>query len=412
MPLDIAVVGCGTAGQAAAVLLARAGHHVRVFEQAPHLGPVGAGLLLQPTGMSVLDRIGVGDVIRTVADPVESLLGTTSSGRKPLDLNYGDLAPGLVGFGIQRAALADALLSAMEDAGVSLTFGSRIDHVERHDKTSILLAGSQPIRPQFDLVVIADGARSTLRHHMSHLVRRQRAYAWGALWCVLDDPRDLFRATLRQSYRGCAEMIGFLPSGRASPDAPRRVSMFWSTPTARWRADPDLETWRNAATRLAPYAEPLLDQIDRPEQLIAATYHDVIMRRTHEGPVVCIGDAAHAMSPQLGQGVNLALLDAQSLAAALEKAPDLSAALELHDRTRRRNVRFYQFASRWLTPLFQSDLHALGPARDRLMGPAARIPPIRKLMLQSLAGVKTGPLSAMPLESHGTMSGRGNAGPL
>ena len=53
-PLHIAIVGYGTAGQAAALLLARDGHRVEVFERAPEPGPVGAGFLLQPTGLQVL----------------------------------------------------------------------------------------------------------------------------------------------------------------------------------------------------------------------------------------------------------------------------------------------------------------------------------------------------------------------
>lgn len=58
-PLHIAIVGYGTAGQAAALLLARDGHRVEVFERAPEPGPVGAGFLLQPTGLQVLWELGL-----------------------------------------------------------------------------------------------------------------------------------------------------------------------------------------------------------------------------------------------------------------------------------------------------------------------------------------------------------------
>ena len=61
MRLRIGIIGCGTAGQAASILLARQGHEVEVFERAPRVEAVGAGLLVQPTGMSVLRSLGVAD---------------------------------------------------------------------------------------------------------------------------------------------------------------------------------------------------------------------------------------------------------------------------------------------------------------------------------------------------------------
>ena len=78
--MNVGVVGCGTGGPAAAVLLARQGHRVEVFEQEPSPGPVGAGLLLQPTGMAVLERLGVLERVRACADPVRRIHGARSPG--------------------------------------------------------------------------------------------------------------------------------------------------------------------------------------------------------------------------------------------------------------------------------------------------------------------------------------------
>jgi 2-polyprenyl-6-methoxyphenol hydroxylase-like FAD-dependent oxidoreductase len=140
----------------------------------------------------------------------------------------------------------------------------------------------------------------------------------------------------------------------------------------------------------APHAEPLLDQIADVEQVLTASYVDGVMRRWHKGRVVYVGDAAHSMSPQLGQGTNLALMDAAALADCLAAALELEAALVDYDARRRAHVRFYQRASRWLTPLFQSDHGWLAPLRDRLLPLATRVAPFRRQMLQTLAGVKCG----------------------
>jgi 2-polyprenyl-6-methoxyphenol hydroxylase-like FAD-dependent oxidoreductase len=96
------------------------------------------------------------------------------------------------------------------------------------------------------------------------------------------------------------------------------------------------------------------------------------------------------MSPQLGQGANLALFDALILSACLAGAADLPAALVAYTTARRRHLSFYQYATRWLTPFFQSDLTPLGWLRDLLMPLCAAIPPLRRLMVRSMSGLSQG----------------------
>jgi 2-polyprenyl-6-methoxyphenol hydroxylase-like FAD-dependent oxidoreductase len=151
--------------------------------------------------------------------------------------------------------------------------------------------------------------------------------------------------------------------------------------------------------RYEPAAEFVLDQITDLEQVLAAGYHDVVLWPWHTSRRVFVGDAAHAMSPQLGQGTNLALLDASALAAALSEKPTLGAALEAYSHRRDEHVGFYQFASRWLTPLFQSDLHALGPFRNWAMGFGCRLPFLDREMVRTMTGIKRGVFGpTLPLE--------------
>src|SRR3954468_20829104 len=86
----VGIVGAGTAGLATAALLARAGDEVEVLERAPSPGPVGAGLLLQPTGQAVLARLGVLDEVRAGAAVVERVVGTTVREKRFMDLRYAD----------------------------------------------------------------------------------------------------------------------------------------------------------------------------------------------------------------------------------------------------------------------------------------------------------------------------------
>ena len=108
--LRIAIVGYGTAGQAAAVLLARDGHRIDVFERAPEPGPVGAGFLLQPSGLQVLWRMGLLAQVLAHGARVDRLYGETPCGRAVMDMRYAGLDARLYGVGLQRGALFLSLI--------------------------------------------------------------------------------------------------------------------------------------------------------------------------------------------------------------------------------------------------------------------------------------------------------------
>lgn len=115
------------------------------------------------------------------------------------------------------------------------------------------------------------------------------------------------------------------------------------------------------------------------------------MSRWSTRSIVYLGDAAHATSPQLGQGCNLALWDAMVLADEIEREPhDVACALDAYTRARRDHLAFYQFATRALTPFFQSDAPLLGPLRDAFMPWLVRVPFTNRLMTLSMLGLMDG----------------------
>jgi 2-polyprenyl-6-methoxyphenol hydroxylase-like FAD-dependent oxidoreductase len=387
-PLDVAVIGCGTAGAAAALFLARAGHRVSVFERVPDPGPVGAGILLQPTGQAVLSRLGLLDQVRARAAPVDRLMSVTRAGRAIVDLDYREL--GTFGLGTHRGLLFQVLHDALRaEPRAAIHLGCAVDRIEAASERRALHAGGERLG-DFDLVAVAGGADAA--RLAGETSPRVTPYPWGALWYVARDPDRTFRDRLYQIVDGARRMMGLLPTGLAPGSDVPVVSLFWSVRIDRLaeirRAG--AARWKEEVLSLEPRAAPILEQVGDLDQLLLARYCDVRMRRWHGDRVVVLGDAAHATSPQLGQGANLALWDAMVLADSIAGVADLPSALAAYSRSRRAHLRYYQLATRWLTPFFQSDSRLGGLLRDWLFPLANRIGPLRRVMLETMAGVRRG----------------------
>ena len=125
---DVAVIGCSTAGAASALFLARAGHRVTVFEAVAEPGPVGAGIMLQPTGMKVLADLRLFDRLRARGARVDRLHCVTARGRDIVDLAYRDVHPRAYGLGMHRGVLFAELFAAVEaERNVRLLCGHSIE---------------------------------------------------------------------------------------------------------------------------------------------------------------------------------------------------------------------------------------------------------------------------------------------
>ncbi|HET7930124.1 MAG TPA: NAD(P)/FAD-dependent oxidoreductase, partial [Rhodanobacteraceae bacterium] len=364
--LRIAIIGYGTAGQASALLLSADGHDVEVFERAPALGPVGAGFLLQPTGLSVLWELGLLEAALGHGAAITRLHGANQRGRAVMDMRYGDLDARLFGLGMQRGALFE-ILDAAWQAGRCIHPGCAITAVDA-DRGALTDSDGQ-IHAGYDLVIVADGSASLLRKHVVP-ARLDQAYPWGAWWCLVEQGDWPWRDALRQRYVAARRMLGMLPVGTRPGDPTPRVSFFWSAPvTALDAGIADASCWRDEVASLWSEAAERLHATSVPGGLAAARYRDVVHREWFRGRAVLLGDAAHAMSPQLGQGVNMALLDARGLRDALRSGASVDAALIAYQQERRKHVGIYHFWSRWLTPLFQSDHDLAARGRDWLFHP-------------------------------------------
>lgn len=390
--LQIAIAGAGVGGLAAATLLARLGHAVTVFERFETSRPVGSGLMIQPTGLAALSVLGLRDELAGLGARLTHLRGHTVSGTTIFDVAYADLAPGLHALGVHRAALHGVLWRAFQRSGADFRGGAGISGTRplSGGQLQLLLEGGREAGP-FDLVVDASGARSALRGSVDPA--QVKPFAYGAVWATVP-AIGLEPHALTQRYVAAHTMIGHLPAGRIEPDGPELTAFFWSLKTAdlqRWRGG--FEDWRGTVVRLWPQMAPVVAGFAGPDDLLPASYQHFTARRPFRGPLVLLGDSAHCTSPQLGQGANNALLDACALAAGLAGADTVEAGLAAYARMRRPHVRFYQLASALMTPVFQGDGWFLPFGRDLVFDKLKIVPWLRREMVRTLSGLKTGPLA-------------------
>lgn len=389
MILNIGISGAGIGGLAAAALLHDSGHKVQIFDQFDVPEPVGSGLVVQPVGLSVLNAIGVEDEALSLGAKMVRMQGLEArSKRRVLDVSYNLNDAEAFGLGIHRASLFGVLLAAVKARGIRITTGFEVK--AKHDNVFIAADGRNS--DSFDLLIDASGANSNLSPLKS------KALSYGAVWGTVDWPQtDLPQDWLSQRYLRAENMIGVMPCGTFSKKGTKKAAIFWSLPANGYKAwrTKGLVAWQKEAIDLWPDFEPFISQITNIDQMTFATYSHGTLSRSWDKGIAYIGDAAHCASPQLGQGANMALLDAMALGQALNKITskaDIENTLRLYAKSRKWHVYIYQLMSFLFTSQYQSDSRVLPWLRDKILFPLSLVPPIPSILTRLVCGYLVEPI--------------------
>jgi 2-polyprenyl-6-methoxyphenol hydroxylase-like FAD-dependent oxidoreductase len=323
--MNVAIIGGGIGGLTAAVALAQRGIEARVFERAPELRAVGAGIWLPPNAMTVLERLGLAGSLRAAGRPLERVEVWSGRSRlSVLDLSRVEKELGHTIVSIRRSELQRVLA---EQVGPRLILDRRC--------TGIDLGASRP-RARFergdaveaDLVIGADGVDSEVREAVAPA---EPIYSGQVCYRGLSDlrlPSELAR-TCREVWGGRAR-FGFSPVDERT--------VYWFAPITappNGRDDAPTATLERA---FAEFPEPV------PEILSAADSSSITrldlrdlpsLPRWHRDRAVLIGDAAHAPTPNLGQGGAQAIEDAWILARELGSGGEIEACLQRYEQARR-----------------------------------------------------------------------------
>ncbi|MFG3550835.1 FAD-dependent monooxygenase [Streptomyces sp. NPDC047725] len=322
------VVGAGIGGVAAAIGLRRIGWEVTVVERAPVLADVGAGISLHANGIRALDALGVGEAVRAAARP-QYTGGTRAPGGRWLARMDGaalerDLGTPIVG--IPRALLHRALRAALP--AECLVTGAEVTAVDRSDPGRVRIPLGDTVL-EADLVVAADGVGSRLR---AELFPRHPGPAYSGstvLRAVTERPVRL--ATDFELTWGKGAEFGHI----AFADGRAEWHAVLNSPPGVRHPDP-LAVLRR---RFGAWHDPIPALLDatRPDDVLHHDIHELAtpLPAFAVGRVALLGDAAHAMTPNLGQGACQALEDAAVLAAALAAGPTVASALARYDAERR-----------------------------------------------------------------------------
>ena len=335
------IAGGGVAGPVTAMALQRAGIEAVVYEaHVPQPGEAGSYLTVATNGLDALRAVDADKVVLTNGFPTPTNVLLSGTGRRLGTVsNGGRLADGTVSHTIKRAQLYRALHEEAAARGIPVEYGRRLVGAEATDGGGVVAEFSDGTRAAGDLLVGADGVHSVTRRLLDPAAPAGRYVGLVNFGGYTPDSAGVAEPGVWHMIFGRRAFFGYVvdPDGGTVwfANVPRPAV----TPAERAATSP--EQWKGQLLELfAPDHGPATDLIAAGTlELAGDSTSDLPSVPTwHRGPMVIVGDAAHAPSPTSGQGASVAAEDAVVLAKCLRDLPAIPDALAAYERLRRSRV--------------------------------------------------------------------------
>jgi 2-polyprenyl-6-methoxyphenol hydroxylase-like FAD-dependent oxidoreductase len=331
MKKNITIVGGGIAGLTTAIALNKAGFFTTIFEAAPEVKAVGAGLALAANAMKAFQKIGIAEDVIAEGRILPAFLLLDQQGKQLAKTNSEVLSKkyGVDNFIIHRADLHRVLLSKLDPTTVHSN-KRIVDIVTQGEKT--ILTFQDGSTHETEVLVAADGIHSPIRKKL--LPKSKERYAGYTCWRAIIDNTKL-QITESSETWGSKGRFGIVPLAHNK--------IYWFACINAKAQDEKMKAFR-VADLLEHFKDfhapiPQILQETKDEHLLWNDIND--LQPIHQlafGNIVLIGDAGHATTPNMGQGACQAIEDAIVLADELSKTNDVVAAFKAFENRRIQRV--------------------------------------------------------------------------
>ncbi|MFC4292669.1 FAD-dependent monooxygenase [Sphingorhabdus arenilitoris] len=328
--MKIAIIGAGIGGLTAAIALRRAGHEVEIFEQAGEIAPMGAALSIWPNALAALDEIGLGEPLREIAQPFNDAGVADWRGRDINRFAVSDVADGQRACLPTRTQLQKLLLDHLGD--IPLHLGCHlVRQVESND--AVTLVFENRTEASFDMLVAADGIWSKTALCVED---NKPAYAgYGGILAISGSVPGHPSAMRCTEYWGKGERIGifdlnddrkywfYMKTGCRDEEARSLTTAILAKNIQGWPKEIAATVQATDDADLIPF---VIHAKRKPSRLA-------------QGRILLVGDAGHAMEPNMGQGACQAIEDGVTLGALSRRTEDAIALGEAYQQQRLSRVR-------------------------------------------------------------------------
>lgn len=321
--MRVGIVGGGIGGLTLSVVLKKLGIAHELYEQAAEIKAVGAGIHLASNAMAVFEKLGIRENVQDAGHPIHHIIVTDNWLKKLMDSDLRDFheKQKIGNIAIHRGALQHVLLTFANIEGIHL--GKKL--LPSSNPSEGILEFEDGTREEFDLVVGADGLNSTVRKILFPEARLRDAKQWCWRGISSGIPLGEYRYSLTEAW-DAGHRFGFVPVNDHT--------FYWYAVIRSNLLKVNRQDWINGFKTFHPMVH-LLAKATRPAAIHESELKDVrTLKSWSVGSCVLMGDAAHAATPNLGQGACQAIEDAWALGSALSEGTDLSKQISGYEKAR------------------------------------------------------------------------------